>query len=215
MSVKLLSADALRADLETIALTWPDGIPPQQQDRVNAIKSELKRRGEPIERPPGAPAPTPAGPLDVMTTEELEAELRALSTRSDDASQTRFANVRYELRRRASAKTDEAPQQPQIPPRALEFPSDDEVARVAPRRPAVPAPKPQAQARLLEKKPPAAVCGYTATGRQDGSVVLEYEILSDTGSVLTARVLEGEQADDFIAMVTAARTRARKMATGE
>lgn len=214
MSVKLLSADALRADLETIALTWPDGIPSAQQDRVNAIKSELRRRGEPIERPPGAPAPTPAGPLDAMTTEELEAELRALSTRSDDASQTRFANVRFELRRRAAVTSEPAPQ-PQVPSRALEFPSDDEVARAAPRRPAVPAPKPQAPSRVLEKKPPATVCGYTATGRQDGSVVLEYEILSDTGSVLTARVLEGEQADEFIAMVTAARTRARRLATGD
>lgn len=215
MSVKLLSADALRADLETIALTWPDGIPLQQQDRVNAIKSELKRRGEPIERPAGSPAPAPAGPMDAMTTEELETELRTLSTRSDDASQTRFANIRFELRRRVNARTEEPASQSQVPSRALEFPTDDEVARVVPRRPAVPAPRPQPQTRPLEKRPPMTVCGYTATGRQDGSVVLEYELQADAGSVLAARVLEGEQADDFIAMVAAARIRARKMATGE
>jgi len=222
MSVKLMSAEAIRNDLKVIALTWPEGLPWQQVDRVNALKAELKRRGEPLD---GPSEPTPARAVNniaALTTEELEAELRTLSTRNDEASQTRFADVRFELRRRAQSDPDQVKSRPQTAPRALELPADDEVApwtnvekpapekpaadRSVARRPTVPAPK------TVQKKVPTVVCGYTVTDREDGSIVLEYEKVLPNGSVMIAGVLEGEDADDFIAMVTAARARARARA---
>lgn len=255
MSVKTMTADAIRNDLRTIALTWPDGVPWQQLDRVNALKAELKRRNEPIDGPAGPPTPA-ATPLAAMTTAELESELRALSTRSDEASQARFADVRFEIRRRANDSLEAVRPARQAAPRALELPDEDEVelrrredesryakatkkatapmpdmrdtvvddgasfddavlAEIAdrPRRPTVPAPK--TTARPLEKKPPATVCGYTATGREDGSVVLEYEMTTPNGTAMIAGVLEGDDADAFMAMFAAARTRARRMSAGE
>ena len=67
---------------------------------MKALRNELKRRDEPIERPAGSTPPSYA-PSNARTTEELETELRALSTRSDERSWERFADVRFELRRRA------------------------------------------------------------------------------------------------------------------
>lgn len=217
MSVKLMSAEAIRDDLRTIALTWPDGVPAQQIDRVNALKGELKRRGEPLDGPASPTMARALNSITALSTEELEAELRTLSTRNDEASQTRFADVRFELRRRNSNGAEPAPpSRPQAAIRELELPADDEIVappigtgdRIVPRRPTVPAPR-QIQ---REKKVPSTVCGYTATDREDGSIVLEYEKTLPGGSVVIAGVLEGEEADDFIAMVTATRARARARA---
>jgi len=221
MSVKLMSAEAIRNDLRTIDLTWPDGVPAQQVDRVNALKAELKRRGEPLDGPASPTMARAMNSITALSTEELEAELRTLSTRNDEASQTRFADVRYELRRRASNGAEPAPPpRPQAAIRELELPADDEIVappigtgkpadRIVPRRPTLPAPRP---AMPQVKKAPTTVCGYTATDREDGSVVLEYEKVLPNGSVVIAGVLEGEEADDFISMVMAARARARARA---
>jgi len=124
MSVKLMSVDDLKNDLQTIFLTWPDGVPWEQTDRVNALKGELKRRGEEFTLRPGpAVTPTQAVTLKKMTTTELEAQLRQMSERldvdpDDQVAQTRFADVRYELRGR---------RQKEEPARMLELPDEDDV----------------------------------------------------------------------------------------
>lgn len=222
MSVKTMTAEAIRNDLKTIALTWSDGIPYQQQDRVNALKAELKRRNEPLEGPDGPSMISTMRPaLEVATTDELEAELRKLSTRNDEASQKRFADVRYELRRRAKDDPEPAaPARSQVLPRELELPSDDEVEmkyapesydeKRIPRRPTVPEPR----ITKATVKASRSVNGYTATAREDGSVVLEYEAMQPAGSILVAHVFELEDAANFVTMVAAAQNRAAKLAAG-
>lgn len=138
MSVKLMTSDTIRADLQALALTWPDGIPPEQVDRVNALRGELKRRGE----DPNVAASIPTSavltaqlPIGQMRQDDLEKELRDLSDRlgkkpDDEAAQNRFADVRFELRRRMkSSPPTDAPATPPPPPdpRALELPDEDEV----------------------------------------------------------------------------------------
>ncbi len=135
MSVKLMTSDTIRADLQALALTWPDGIPPEQIDRVNALRGELKRRGE----DPNVAASIPTSavltaqlPIGQMRQDDLEKELRDLSDRlgkkpDDEVAQNRFADVRFELRRRAkSSPLADAPTTPPPPPtpRALELPPE-------------------------------------------------------------------------------------------
>jgi hypothetical protein len=213
MSVKTMSADQLRNDLRSMDLTWPEGIPPQQVDRQRALIGELKRRGEPLEAPAGTLTGAPARPIDKMSDEELTTELLTLSTKNDERSKDRFADLRYAIRQRAKAAEplELAARVPQVSPRELELPSDDEVTeRVVPRRPFVPAPKPQ-----LTAKAPASVRGYTATGREDGSVVLEYEVRQETGSVVLASVLSNSDAISIIDMMTRAQQMAARRAAGE
>lgn len=209
MSVKLMTPDQLRADLTTIVLTWPEGVPWQQIDRVNAIKGELKRRGEPIDQPAGSkPA---ARAVLALTTGELEAEIRELSTRDDEESQERFANVRFELRRRAklldqlSQEGEEvvakAKRSPVVAPRELELPSDEEVARVVPRRPAVAS---LAKAPRPAPSVPDSVRGYRATSR-GGDVILEYEIMQKDGSVLISQVFTPPEVEILVDILNAAK----------
>lgn len=137
MSVKLMTTESIRDDLETIAITWPDGVPATQVDRMNALKAELKRRGENANAPNGAPSKAGTGRRNVksMDREELEQELRTLSKAGslDDDAQDRFADVRYELRYRLVKKDlaeDELPPGPPPPPlpaRQLELPDEDEM----------------------------------------------------------------------------------------
>jgi hypothetical protein len=139
MSVKLMTTESIRDDLETIAITWPEGVPATQVDRVNALKAELKRRGDDADAPNGAPSKAKKlGRRSVkdMDRDELEAELRSLSKTGpgDEAAQERFANVRYELRSRLAAKKDLAedelppgPPPPPLPARQLELPDEDEM----------------------------------------------------------------------------------------
>jgi hypothetical protein len=136
MSVKLMTTESIRDDLETIAITWPEGVPVTQVDRVNALTAELKRRGEDTVVPNGAPGKVKTGRRSIkdMDREELEQELRTLSKSSpgDEAAQERFADVRYELRSRLVKKDlaeDELPSGPPPPPlpkRQLELPDEDE-----------------------------------------------------------------------------------------
>ncbi len=124
MSVKMMTPQQIRDDLDTVALTWPDGIPWEQADRVNALKGELKRRGEEPWVLDPRPKTLTVGDKD---TDALEKELRALSTRpQDDAdAQKRFAAVRDELRRRAK-ETAPAARSP-LPAREIEMPADVDV----------------------------------------------------------------------------------------
>lgn len=136
MSVKLMTSDTIRADLQALALTWPDGIPPEQIDRVNALRGELKRRGEDpnvVASIPTSAVLTAQLPIGQMRQDDLEKELRDLSDRlgkkpDDEAAQNRFADVRFELRRRAKssplAETATTPPPPPTP-RALELPPED------------------------------------------------------------------------------------------
>lgn len=107
MSVRKMTTDQLKADLEAIILTWPDGVPEQQQDRVNALRGELKRRGgDEVSMQPRPQAS--AVDLADLTDAALEKELRRLSgvierNQKDEAAQERFAEVRYELRKRQKA----------------------------------------------------------------------------------------------------------------
>lgn len=210
MSVKLMTPDQLRADLENLVLTYPEGVPWQQLDRVNALKGELKRRGEPIDRPAGSkPA---ARAVLALTTGELEAEIRELSTRADEESQERFANVRFELRRRAKLLDDaglqgeevttKAKRSSAVVPRELELPSDEEVARVVPRRPAVASP-----AKVPRPAPcgPDSVRGYRATSRGGNNVILEYEVMQKDGSVLISQVFTPSEVEILVDILNAAK----------
>lgn len=220
MSVKLMSAEAIRDDLETIALTWPDGIPFQQVDRINALKAELKRRNEPLERPVGSSSSLTARPMNAMTTDELEVELRTLSTRNDEGSKDRFAEVRFELRRRAKALEADAPKtkpRSSVTPRELELPDDDDVEPVVPRRPLRPSQTEPATLKKmpLKKKVPTSVRGFSATAREDGTVLLEYQNTGTSGTVLISLDLSLADADAFCAMVNAASVSAAELVTSE
>lgn len=145
MSVKTMTTKQIQDDLKVIALTWPDAVPWEQADRVNALKTELKRRGEdPVVKPDRVTIAN-RGAIDMLPTEELEKELRGLSDQisrdpSNEEAQQRFADVRFEIRRRAKAQPngdDAALQRPSLPPRELELPPDDEV----PRKPATVSPE--------------------------------------------------------------------------
>ncbi len=199
MSVKQMSSDQLRDDLAAIALTYPDEVPWQQVDRVNALRAELKRRGESVERPAGQ-RPVPAPQLATMTGEELEAELRKLSTRKDEASQNRFADIRFELRRRAGAPTklaEQAETSPSVVPRALELPSDEEVERIVPRRPTPAAAKKDPPAKI-----PTSVCGFSINATKGSLVTISYEDRSDRGSVYLSRALTWPDAIALASMLT-------------
>jgi ribosomal protein L18 len=104
MSVRTMTTEQLRADLDAVARMFKDGIPAEQNDRVNALKSELKRRG--ASAPTGDAEPAAALGLEDMNDARLEKELRRLSERinkspDDEALQSQFADVRFEMRKRA------------------------------------------------------------------------------------------------------------------
>jgi hypothetical protein len=145
MTIKNLTTDQIQADLANISRTWPGGIPPEQNDRVNALKGELKKRGEPLRAAPKAPAqpsePSSSKRVQDMSSKELESELGRLAqvlgnSPSDDESQERFADVRFEMRKRAKMDNGpdqevEAPTTPSVTPRAIDIP--DEVETPAPK----------------------------------------------------------------------------------
>lgn len=138
MSVKQMTTEQIRDDLTSIAMTWPEGVPWQQQDRVTALKGELKRRGESFDLASAVTAAVQGKterPIKAMEDDELEAELRKASERlsrnpGDEATQKRFADIRYELRARTKAGAAEAPEVRKAPiplGRELELPDDDEL----------------------------------------------------------------------------------------
>jgi len=124
MSVKLMTTEQIHTNLASIHNMWSGGVPPEQVDQVNALKSELKRRG--VEMNAQAPilprvqAQAPEG----MTMEQLQLELAKVSLEiskspNDDSLQERFANVRFELRQRAS-RVERTPPPPMMTPDAPE-----------------------------------------------------------------------------------------------
>jgi hypothetical protein len=141
-----------------------------------------------------------------MSAEQLEKELRSLSQAigkdpSDDDLQNRFADVRFEIRKRA--KTPErAREEPVTPPpqstqpRAIEIP--DDVERRVPRA---------SEAEQLTKPEPRstdAVKGFTADVR-NGSIMLSYQARTAGGGsiVQVATMLSVEDAETFVAMLKA------------
>lgn len=211
MSVKMMPTDQIRDDLETIQLTWPDGVPWQQNDRVTALKTELKRRGEPAVRPDGVPSLLTKKAIASATTDELETELRALSTRSDEGSQERFADVRFELRRRAKQlEADEPKVKPRssVVPRELELPSDDEVGRpTAPLPVARPiASSSKAAGPRLEERP-KKVRGFSVAAREDGRLLIQYQTrrMDGGGDVSIWQSMTIRDLDQLVAMAAEAR----------
>jgi hypothetical protein len=106
MSVRTMTTEALQNDLEVTMLTWGGEIPPEQTDRVNAMKSELKRRG--AETTVARPGVKPKTKISAMDDDKLAAELKKVAGRleddpDDEQLQTRFADIRFELRKRAKA----------------------------------------------------------------------------------------------------------------
>lgn len=134
MYVNKMTTQNLVDDLTAIKLTWPDGVPPAQADRVNALTRELKRRADAGETIPDGsarrPGAMPAAAL--MSTEQLEKELRDMSARlgadpKDEVAQKRFADVRFELRARAKGAGEAAPDRnveasSPLPAREIDFP---------------------------------------------------------------------------------------------
>lgn len=130
MSVRTMTTEQLRADLDAVARMFKDGIPAEQNDRVNALKSELKRRG--ASAPTGDAEPAAALGIEDMNDARLEKELRRLSERinkspDDEALQSQFADVRFEMRKRAKMV---AP----VPQIDLSEASEPEVKRLVPRQ---------------------------------------------------------------------------------
>jgi hypothetical protein len=213
MSVKLMTTKQIRDDLTTLALTWPDGIPWQQSDRVNALKGELKRRNEPFEVPVDPVTVNVAKPPSTATVAELENELRVLSDSisrdpKDEAAQQRFADIRYELRRRAKTstdleKTELVPTRPPVQPRELELPSDDEVVAARKAKPSSMPPELldeiRSQQQLVPRRP------YSIEGRVGAVAERAFD---DAGGFIAARL------DEDAAPVEQARTRATPATAG-
>jgi hypothetical protein len=198
MSVKQMSTDQLQDDLESIAQTWPNGVPEQQSDRVNALKGELKRRGEEVRR--AAPPKTNGNgskpkSIKSMNDEQLEAELRKLSTAigvnpKDEELQERHANVRYEMRQRNAAG-------PSVAPRSIEIPDEDEPEKAR----QIESPRVQEDKRKLALN---GVNGFSAQAGGRG-VVLRYTATEgDTTILQVASSLSVEEAEAHIANVQAA-----------
>ncbi len=104
MSVKLMTTEQIHNDLTGIARMWAGGVPTEQMDRVNALKSELKRRGVDQRIPGQEEIVTKSVVIEGMDEEQLTKELQSLSVRlgatpGDEALQERFANVRFQLRK--------------------------------------------------------------------------------------------------------------------
>jgi len=106
MSVKTKSTEQIQTDLQGIVKMWPGGIPPEQADSVNALKSELKRRNVMLNADDVSPRENAPGDVNTVSEHQLSKELKVLSDRlarnpKDEEAQTRFADVRFEIRRRA------------------------------------------------------------------------------------------------------------------
>lgn len=113
MSVRTKTTEALQKDLSEVMSMWGGGIPVEQQDRVNALTSELKRRGveariSVTEAPPNAQQTVPTSNLSDLNDRALQVELDRLLAHVgknpyDEEAQTRFADARFEARQRAKA----------------------------------------------------------------------------------------------------------------
>lgn len=206
MSIKTMTTEQLRGDLDALARTWPGGIPPEQTDRVNALKGELKRRGEDAAQRTPREETRSKNLLD-MTDDQLAAELRVLSDRigkdgKDEEAQERFANVRYEMRKRArKAESDTPPTRAPLPPRAMEIP--DEVV--------TPVQETRAVGGPTSSEPTPSVMSprsYTA-GTAGSGVILKYTMQTGDSIVQVASSWSIDEAEAFITMVKEAIAKAK------
>lgn len=238
MSIKSYTTPQLQQDLDTIFRMWPGGVPPEQTDRVNAIKTELKRRGAELR-----PAPTVVQPQQLqraisqeptsgMSYAALKRELASvvksinLDPGNDDL-QNRFADLRYEVRQREkqgrtddevgeTAKAAPPPSSPSVAPREIEIPDDIELnpmaGRLVPRRDEAPPPRTEPaeenQAQLQRRV--AGVKGFTVQV-VDGGVLLTFGARSAGGAnvIQLATVFKPEDGDDLLAMLGDAFAKAR------
>lgn len=210
MSVKQMTTDQLQDDLESIANTWPGGIPPEQNDRVNALKGELKRRGEPLRAARAKQTSNGNGaPKDIgsMTDAQLEKELRELSQSlganpKDEDSQNRFADVRFEMRKRAKAAPAEQvpPASPSVSPRAIEIPNESEVETKV------------EVARKVARDP--GVKGITASPGGKG-VIVKYTAQDQFGNIAqVASMMSIEEAEQLVQHFQAAVDAAKQSSKG-
>jgi hypothetical protein len=199
MSVKQMSTTQIQDDLQSIARMWPDGVPSEQSDRINALKGELKRRGEQA-RPISTPAQNRAtsavltGPVDALTDDQLASELKRLSAADlgDEAIQTRFADVRFELRKRAKTEPSSS-----VSPRAIEIPEASEVAKPSPSKMVL----------------PAGVKGFSAAVGGVG-VIVRYTAQDTHGNVAqVAALMTVGEAEQFMQLVHGAIASAKETAS--
>lgn len=106
MTVKLMTSDQINNELNVINRMWSGGIPPEQADRINAYKAELKRRGVETKAAPPQPTQQTANQaVSEMSDEQLTKELGETLQHvgrdlGDDNTQERFADLRFEIRKR-------------------------------------------------------------------------------------------------------------------
>jgi len=202
MSVKQMTSDQIQDDLEQINRQWAGGIPPEQVDRVNALKSELKRRGEQARavRPQANGNGVNGKQRNVksMTDDQLQKELSVLAEtmeRSDEDAQSRFADVRYELRQR-SARAE--PSTPSVSPRSIEIPDASEEEVVTKGRDVA------SPSTTVARKIPVGVKGFSAQVGAKG-VVLRYTAQDQYGNIAqVAGMLTWDEADQLVAQIQAA-----------
>lgn len=215
MSLKQYTTETLQDDLAALARMWPDGIPEQQTDRVNAIKNELKLRGATLRRSQpaqpqrasvyedsAAPAPSVNGgePINLLSDAALDSEYKLAARQvgddpGNDVLQDRFATLRFEMRKRAKAKAEQpaTPPPQSVQPRDIEIPND--VERRVP--------------RFVAPQSASAVRGYV-TNVEGGTVMLSIGGKVGDSSVLQlATVLTPDDAEVLAAMINAAATIAR------
>ena len=199
MSVKSMTTEQLQDDLESIARTWPNGIPTEQNDRVTALKGELKRRGAEMRtiRPvTGETASDRPRNIIDMSDVQLEKELRKLSQTigsdpKDEDAQNRFADVRFEMRKRAKA----APSSPPVAPREIEIPDTVET-----KKPSLP------EGEQVRRAEPIAngrtsIKGFSADAQGNG-VLVKYTAQVQDGSIIqVAAMLSPEDAAELALLV--------------
>lgn len=136
IGVRTMTTDQIKNDIATTVRQWPQGVPPEQDDRMKALYGELRRRGQDVltvqqqAQPQQAAAVASDAALADCSDEALQKELVGLSdriARGDSAAQDRFADIRYEIRKRDKARPSS------IAARQIEFDSEQpQVAQAAP-----------------------------------------------------------------------------------
>ena len=205
MSVKTMTSDQIQGDLEAISRIWPSGVPPEQTDRVNALKGELKRRGETVRaatrQPPAAQTNGQPKSIAGMSDDQLAKELQNLSNAigtdpNDDALQERFADVRFEMRKRAKAAKEEpaVPTSPSVTPRAIEIPEEE------PAKGSLFSEASEKRAKSASAAPASSVKGFTAQLTPQG-VIVKYTAQDSNGTIVQiANRFTSEEFDALVAM---------------
>ena len=233
MSVKQMTNEQLQADLGVILNMGGGSPPPEQQDRYNALRAELKRRG--ADATPRMPEQASSN-VEAMSASQLEAELRKLSQRiganpNDEAAQERFADVRFEMRKRAGYKA-QAPVPPPDPATQNRFADlGQEIAKSTPTAFEAPPAFPtkaglsaaDVQAMMANDVQPVAIAptqdaiatvpssvkGFFMNAVPGRGVLVTHTLQVDGILQTTTSVLTLAEADDFVAMAMTALGKAR------